>query len=179
MTWFDGRLEARRGDITTLNVDAIVNAANSSLMGGGGVDGAIHKAGGPQIHEECMRIRKTEYPKGLPAGKAVITRAGKLPCRYVIHTVGPVWKGGSANEEFLLAAAYRNSLEKAVEIDARTIAFPAISTGVYGFPGDKAAKIVWKVASSYIRRQRIPEKIIMVFHTLSDLTVFLENVPEP
>ncbi|MBA2245126.1 MAG: O-acetyl-ADP-ribose deacetylase, partial [Gemmatimonadetes bacterium] len=121
-----------RGDITEQQVDAVVNAANSTLLGGGGVDGAIHRRGGPEILAECREIRRTRYPEGLPTGEAVATTAGDLPAKRVIHTVGPVWQGGEAGEPELLAAAYRSSLERAREEGLRTLAFPAISTGVYG-----------------------------------------------
>jgi len=129
-----GTLELVRGDITEQEVDAIVNAANSGLRGGGGVDGAIHRAGGPAIMEECQRIG------GCPTGTAVITTAGRLRARRVIHTVGPRWAGGSRGEAELLASAYRSSLELAVENDLRTVAFPSISTGVYGYPVAEAAR---------------------------------------
>jgi O-acetyl-ADP-ribose deacetylase len=129
-----------RGDITRQAVDAIVNAANSSLMGGGGVDGAIHRAGGPAILEECRRIRAERYPEGLPAGSAVATSAGKLSARWVIHTVGPVYSTEEDRSE-LLASAHRASLRIAGEIGARTVAFPAISTGVYGYPLELSAPI--------------------------------------
>lgn len=128
-----------KGDITTLNVEAIVNAANSSLMGGGGVDGAIHRAGGPEILKECMMIRNRQG--GCPTGEAVITTGGKLTTRFVIHTVGPVWRGGGKNEDKLLTSAYHNSLTLAVEHNIKTLAFPNISTGVYGFPKERAAEI--------------------------------------
>lgn len=128
-----------KGDITTLEVDAIVNAANSSLLGGGGVDGAIHRAGGPKILEECMLIRNRQG--GCRTGEAVITSAGRLKAKYVIHTVGPVWQGGMKNEDELLRNAYRNSLTLAEENNIHTIAFPNISTGIYGFPKQKAAEI--------------------------------------
>ncbi|MCB9281075.1 MAG: O-acetyl-ADP-ribose deacetylase [Lewinellaceae bacterium] len=129
----------QKGDITEIAVDAIVNAANSSLMGGGGVDGAIHRKGGPGILEECKRIAARRG--GCPTGEAVITTAGKLPARYVIHTVGPVWRGGQSGEPELLAACYRNSLQLAAEHGVRSIAFPNISTGVYRFPKEAAAEI--------------------------------------
>src|SRR5687768_7637070 len=128
-----------KGDITKMKVDAIVNAANSSLLGGGGVDGAIHRAGGPAILEECKKIRDRQG--GCITGEAVITTAGNLPAKYVIHTVGPVWNGGKANEKELLARAYRSSLKIAVEKKLRSIAFPNISTGIYGFPKKAAAEI--------------------------------------
>jgi O-acetyl-ADP-ribose deacetylase (regulator of RNase III) len=129
-----GRLIVETGNITEKNTDAIVNAANSSLMGGGGVDGAIHTKGGPAILEECRAIRRKNYPDGLPAGKVVSTTAGLLSAKYVIHTVGPVWFGGTRGEPGLLSDAYRNSLLLAKELGLKSIAFPAISTGVYGFP---------------------------------------------
>src|SRR3712207_3637606 len=125
-----------RGDITKVEVDAIVNADNSSLLGGGGVDGAIHRAGGPDILEECRKIRARQG--GCATGEAVITTAGRLPARYVIHTVGPVWNGGGHREEELLANAYLNSLKLAVAHKCQTIAFPNISTGVYRFPPERA-----------------------------------------
>jgi O-acetyl-ADP-ribose deacetylase len=134
------RIEVVQGDITEQDVDAIVNAANSSLMGGGGVDGAIHRGGGPEILEECRRIRAKEYPEGLPTGKAVATTAGRLPARWVIHTVGPVY---SRNEDrsALLAACHTESLAVADRIGARSVAFPAISTGVFGYPVGEAAPV--------------------------------------
>jgi O-acetyl-ADP-ribose deacetylase (regulator of RNase III) len=179
MTWLNGRLEAFTADITTFSADAIVNAANSTLLGGGGVDGAIHRVGGPSILAECRRIRETRYPRGLPAGEAVITGGGRLPCRYVIHTVGPVWKDGRSGEDKILSSAYRNSLDKAAEVGARSVAFPAISTGVYGYPEAEAAKVVWRVLSARLHRHTLPEKVILLFFSESGLTVFLDNVPPP
>jgi len=132
-------IQLLKGDITRLDVDAIVNAANTSLLGGGGVDGAIHRAGGPAILEECMKIRQRQG--GCKVGEAVITTGGRLPCRHVIHTVGPVWNGGGSGEEELLADAYRNSIKLAVEHAVQTIAFPNISTGIYRFPKERAADI--------------------------------------
>jgi O-acetyl-ADP-ribose deacetylase (regulator of RNase III) len=138
------RIELVTGDITTEHVDAIVNAANSSLLGGGGVDGAIHRAGGPEILAECRRLRATTLPDGLPTGEAVATGAGRLPTRWVIHTVGPVWPGPGAEADArreLLAAAYRNSIDVAVGLGAASVAFPAVSAGIYGWPADDAALV--------------------------------------
>lgn len=133
------------GDITTMAVDAVVNAANSQLLGGGGVDGAIHRGGGPAILEECRRLRATELPDGLPAGRAVATTAGELPARWVIHTVGPTY-AETVDKSETLASCYRESLRVAVQLGARTVAFPAISAGVYGWPMDDAARIAVETA---------------------------------
>ncbi len=129
-----------RGDITEADVDAVVNAANSGLMGGGGVDGAIHRRGGPEILAECRELRATRYPDGLPTGQAVATTAGRLPARWVIHTVGPVYAKGEDRSD-LLASCYRESLRVADEVGAASVAFPAVSAGVYGWPMDDAARI--------------------------------------
>ncbi|MFT4124294.1 MAG: O-acetyl-ADP-ribose deacetylase [Microbacteriaceae bacterium] len=134
------RIELQRGDITRIAVDAVVNAANGSLLGGGGVDGAIHRAGGPAILAECRRLRATTLRGGLPTGEAVATTAGELPARWVIHTVGPVWSRGT-DRSAQLASCYRRSLEVAEELGASTIAFPAVSAGVYGWPMGDAARI--------------------------------------
>jgi len=138
-----------KGDITTIKVDAIVNAANSSLLGGGGVDGAIHRKGGPEILEACRAIRNRQGK--CPPGEAVITTAGKLPAQFVIHTVGPVWNGGKSNEEALLAKCYWNSLQLATENKVRSIAFPNISTGIYRFPKAKAAQIAQETVQTYLK----------------------------
>jgi len=137
-----------KGDITLQDTEAIVNAANSSLMGGGGVDGAIHRAGGPQILQECKEIRARQGM--LPAGQAVITGGGRLKARYVIHTVGPVWSGGSKGEDGLLRSAYHNSLSLAREKGIRSISFPSISTGVYRFPVDRAARIALRTVRDFV-----------------------------
>jgi O-acetyl-ADP-ribose deacetylase (regulator of RNase III) len=134
------RIALVRGDITKQEVDAVVNAANASLMGGGGVDGAIHRAGGPAILEECKRVRAEQFPQGLPTGQAVGTTAGNLPARWVIHTVGPVFSN-SEQDPVLLASCHRESLRVAEEFGARSVAFPAISTGIYGYPLELAAPV--------------------------------------
>jgi O-acetyl-ADP-ribose deacetylase len=140
------RIELVRGDITDQRADAIVNAANSTLMGGGGVDGAIHRAGGPAILEECKKIRANDWPDGLPTGEAVATTAGDLPATWVIHTVGPVYAKGE-DRSHLLASCHTRSLEVANELGAKTVAFPAISTGVYGYPVEEAADVAIRSVS--------------------------------
>lgn len=154
------RMEVVKGDITKLSVDAIVNAANSSLMGGGGVDGAIHRAGGKKILEECKVIIKRQGE--CRTGQAVLTSGGNLPSKYVIHTVGPVWHGGKNNEEALLADCYTNSLILAVNHDCKTVAFPNISTGVYHFPKDKAAEISVHTVTNFLKKNNDIRKVIFV-----------------
>ncbi len=148
------------GDITKIRVDAIVNAANSSLLGGGGVDGAIHRAGGRAILDECRKI--VERQGGCPTGEAVITTAGNMPARFVIHTVGPVWHGGMNNEDQLLANAYSNSLRLAVDNGVKTIAFPNISTGVYGFPKEKAANIAIEAVRKFLKNDKSLHEVVFV-----------------
>jgi O-acetyl-ADP-ribose deacetylase (regulator of RNase III) len=154
------RIILRQGDITKLKVDAIVNAANTSLLGGGGVDGAIHRAGGPAILEECRKIRNRQG--GCEPGDAVITTAGNLPARYVIHTVGPVWQDGRHGEEELLASAYRSSLRLAVAHLLKTIAFPNISTGIFHFPKNMAAVIAVDTVSDFLEFDKELEHVIFV-----------------
>ncbi len=154
------RIELVKGDITQLDVDAIVNAANNSLLGGGGVDGAIHHAAGPELLDECLNLN------GCETGKAKITGGYKLKARYVIHTVGPVWHGGSNDEDFLMASCYRASLTIANEYKLKSIAFPGISTGIYGFPKDLAALIAVKETQRFLKKNIYPEKVIFV--TFSD-----------
>ena len=148
MNTVTNRISILQGDITKVEVDAIVNAANSSLMGGGGVDGAIHRAGGPAILEECREIVARQGR--CETGHAVITTGGNLPAKFVIHTVGPVWHGGNSNEVKLLESAYLNSLKLALENGLETIAFPNISTGIYGFPKEKAAEIAVKTVTQFL-----------------------------
>lgn len=169
----DATIRLLQGDITDQTVDAIVNAANSTLLGGGGVDGAIHRRGGPAILEECREIRRTSYPDGLPTGEAVMTGAGRLPARHVIHTVGPIWRGGHSGEPELLAAAYRNSLGLALEAGLRTIAFPSISTGAYGYPTDLAAEVALRTVTTTIEAN--PEafdEVRFVLFSESDLETY-------
>jgi O-acetyl-ADP-ribose deacetylase len=151
-------VELVQGDITQQPVDAIVNAANSRLAGGGGVDGAIHRRGGPSIMEETDR----RYPAGCPTGSAVISGAGNLPAKYVIHTVGPVWRGGNSLEELLLAGAHRSCLELAVEHQCDSIAFPAISTGVYGFPLKEAARVALETVAEFLEQSAGPKLVRFV-----------------
>jgi O-acetyl-ADP-ribose deacetylase (regulator of RNase III) len=143
------QIEFELGDITTQRVDAIVNAANSSLLGGGGVDGAIHRAGGPEILAECAELRRTAYPTGLPTGKAVATTAGRLDARWVIHTVGPVYNP-LKDQSALLESCYRESLSLAAQLGADSVAFPAISAGVYAYPLEEAARIAVETVRSFI-----------------------------
>jgi O-acetyl-ADP-ribose deacetylase (regulator of RNase III) len=148
-------IELHQGDITLESVEAIVNAANSRLMGGGGVDGAIHRRGGPSIMAETDK----KYPQGCPTGSAVISSAGNLKAKYVIHAVGPVWSGGERGEPELLAGAYRRSLELALEHDCRSIAFPALSAGAYGYPMDLAARTAISTSLEYLRKNGQPELV--------------------
>lgn len=162
----DEKIELQIGDITTLDVDAIVNAANNTLLGGGGVDGAIHRAAGPKLVEECV------LHNGCPTGEAKITRGYNLKARHVIHTVGPVWYGGGKNEENLLAGCYRRSLRLALENNIRTIAFPAVSTGAYRFPKDLAAGIAVTEARDFLRDNPELEKVIFVCFDQAALNVY-------
>ena len=171
---FNSRLIIRSGDLTEETVDAIVNAANSTLLGGGVVDGAIHRRGGPAILEECREIRRTRYPKGLPTGEAVITTAGDLPSRFVIHTVGPVYGMNQGRDAELLAACYRNSIDLAVERDLSTIAFPSISTGAFGYPKHKAAQIAYQTVSEALEQSSLVE-VRLVFFSESDARTFIQH----
>lgn len=154
------KIEIFKNDITRVKVDAIVNAANTSLLGGGGVDGAIHRAGGNQILEECRKVIAKQG--GCKVGEAVITTAGKLPAKFVIHTVGPVWNGGKNNEEIKLAECYNNSLKIAVDNNCKTVAFPNISTGIYRFPKNLAAKISIKTVTQFLLTNDKIEKVVFI-----------------
>ena len=164
------RLHLVQGDITQQHVGAIVNAANSTLMGGGGVDGAIHRAGGPRILQECKEIRADRGQ--LPAGEAVMTSGGRLPAAHVIHTVGPVWRGGSQDEERLLQNAYNNCLHLAAENGIETIAFPSISTGAYGFPIERASRIAVETVSCFAATRETPLEVRFVVFSRKDFDIY-------
>ena len=170
-----GRVLVVVGDITRQDVTAIVNAANSTLLGGGGVDGAIHAAGGPQILKECQEIRKTVYPDGLPTGQAVITSGGNLTAKYVIHTVGPIYGREADRESELLAACYQNSLLLARQHQITSIAFPSISTGAFGYPKTDAAKISSKTIKEFLVVDEQVEQVRLVFFQQGDARVFLQH----
>jgi O-acetyl-ADP-ribose deacetylase len=174
-SFLDGRVQVVVGDITKQDVEAIVNAANSSLLGGGGVDGAIHRAGGPEILEECREIRRTRFPEGLPTGEAVITTGGKLPALYVIHTVGPIYGEQRGKEAELLANCYHNSLTLAVEKNLTSVAFPAVSTGVYGYPLDQAAEVSSRTIENFLATDRQLKEVRLVFFQARDAEGFLEH----
>lgn len=160
------QIELIQGDITTISVDAIVNAANNGLKGGGGVDGAIHRVGGPRILEECIKIGYCA------TGEVVMTSAGNLPARYVIHTVGPVWHGGDQQEDKLLANAYRNSITLAKETEVQSISFPNISTGIYGFPKELAAEIALKVVSEMIDPDKSNMNVVFVCFDVENFDIY-------
>jgi O-acetyl-ADP-ribose deacetylase (regulator of RNase III) len=166
------RIEVVQGDITKMDVDAIVNAANTSLLGGGGVDGAIHRAAGPELVQECRMLG------GCPTGEARITRGYRLPARWVIHTVGPVWQGGGEGEDDLLASCYRESLKIARDRELRTVSIPAISTGVYRFPVHRAARIAARETADFLRANPLPERVMLVCFGADSYTEYLTAVQE-
>jgi O-acetyl-ADP-ribose deacetylase (regulator of RNase III) len=167
-----------KGDLTDVEADAIVNAANSTLLGGGGVDGAIHQKGGPKILEECQRIRTKEWPDGLPTGNAVITSGGNLKAKHVIHTVGPIWRGGFYDEAKLLRQAYRNSLKLALASGLKTVAFPSISTGAYGFPVQEASVVALSVVKDFLEQEDRLERVTFVLFSDRDLQVYLKTATD-
>lgn len=174
-SFLDGRVTVITGDITQQNTDAIVNAANASLLGGGGVDGAIHRAGGDEILKECREIRRTRFPNGLPTGEAVITTGGNLSALYVIHTVGPIYGEEHGQEAELLANCYHNSLTLAVEKNLTSVSFPAISTGVFGYPQNEAAEVASRTIENFLSTDHQLNEVRLVFFQARDAEVFLVN----
>jgi O-acetyl-ADP-ribose deacetylase len=174
-TYLNRRVTVAVGDITSQQIDAIVNAANSTLLGGGGVDGAIHRRGGPTILEQCREIRRTAYPNGLPPGEAVITEAGKLPARYVIHTVGPIYGRHGGREAELLGACYANSLALAVKNSLASIAFPSISTGAFSYPPAEAAAAASRAIREFLERDDSLSEVRLVFFQPQDAIIFMRH----
>lgn len=173
--FLDGKVLVKVGDITEETTDVIVNAANWTLLGGGGVDGAIHSKGGRAILEECKLIRQNDYPNGLPTGKAVITTAGKLPAKFVIHTVGPIYGKNGGKDAELLANSYKNSLETAVENNLISISFPSISTGAFSFPKHEAAEIVSIALKEFLLKNSSIKKVHLVFYSPKDAKTFIKH----
>ena len=169
-------LEIVKGDLTEIEADAIVNAANSTLLGGGGVDGAIHRKGGPKILEECKHLRATEWPDGLLTGCATITSGGNLKAKHVIHTVGPIWRGGFYEEAKLLKQAYRSSLKLAVTYGLKTVAFPSISTGAYGYPVEEASRVAVGAVKDFLEKEDKLERVSFVLFSESNFEVYLKAV---
>jgi O-acetyl-ADP-ribose deacetylase (regulator of RNase III) len=174
-TFLGGRVLVTVADITRRKVDAIVNAANSTLLGGGGVDGAIHRVGGPTILEACREIRRTNFPDGLPTGEAVITTAGDLPAQHVIHTVGPIYGQHDGREAELLASCYLNSLKLAAQHSLRSISFPAISTGAFGYPQVEAAQVSSEAIANYLLTDTPVSEVTLVFFQSHSAKIFLEH----
>lgn len=172
------RLELAFGDITRETTDAIVNAASSSLLGGGGVDGAIHRAGGPKVLEECRRIREREWPQGLPPGEAVLTGAGRLKVLYVVHTVGPIWQGGARGEPETLARCYRNCLALADRNALKSLAFPSISTGAFGYPIGAAARVALRAAREGLAAAKGVRLVRFVLFSEGDLATYAQALDE-
>ncbi|HXW95401.1 MAG TPA: O-acetyl-ADP-ribose deacetylase [Nitrososphaerales archaeon] len=177
-TWGRTKVRLVRGDITDQDADALVNAANPSLMGGGGVDGAIHRRGGPTVLEECKRIRQKEWPGGLPAGKAVITSGGSLKAGHVIHTVGPVWSGGRKGEPEALAECYSNSLGIAAKNGVRSVAFPSISTGAFGYPVREASRVAMRAVKAFVESKGVPAEVTFVLYSENDFKTYMEALEE-
>jgi O-acetyl-ADP-ribose deacetylase len=173
--FLNGRVCLLVGDITRQQVDVIVNAANATLLGGGGVDGAIHRAGGPAILKECREIRRSQYPDGLPTGEAVITTGGNLPARFVVHTVGPIYGQHAGREAELLGACYKNALQLSVQNALASIAFPAISTGAFGYPAPKAASVSSRTIMEFLKTDSVLKEVRLVFFSQNDMKVFLRH----
>ena len=170
-----GRVVVKFGDITQEETEAIVNAANSTLMGGGGVDGAIHEAAGERLTDECGVIRQSKYPNGLPTGEAVITSGGDLAAKYVIHTVGPIYGSNNGNDAQMLSDCYANCLRLAVENDIQTVSFPSISTGAFGYPKVEAAQVSSQVIEDFLNRNSTIRQVFLVFYSQNDAHGFIEN----
>ena len=170
-----GRVVVKFGDITQEETDAIVNAANSTLMGGGGVDGAIHDAAGESLLYECKKIRQSDYPNGLPTGKAVITRGGDLTAKFVIHTVGPIYGSNQGKDAQMLSDCYFNCLSLAAEHDIKTISFPSISTGAFAYPKPEAAQVSSQSIEDFLERNSTVEQVFLVFYSQNDARIFIEN----
>jgi len=178
-SYLDNRVRLVLGDLTEQTVDVIVNAANSSLLGGGGVDGAIHRAGGPTILEACQALRQSAWPDGLPTGEVAITSGGKLAAPYVIHTVGPIYGQHHGDEAALLAACYRKAIELASRLDLKRIAFPAISTGVYGYPPGLAAPVVSNTLTAALASDVVIDEVRLVFFNIAQLEEFVAHQKFP
>lgn len=173
-TYLGGRVVVKFGDITQEETDAVVNAANSTLMGGG-VDGAIHEAAGESLLYECKKIRQTDYPNGLPTGEAVITPAGDLPVKYVIHTVGPIYGSNNRRDAQLLSDCYVNCLRLAADNDIRTISFPSISTGAFAYPKEEAAQVASQAIEDFLNGNSTIKQVFLVFYSKNDAEKFIEN----
>lgn len=173
--FINGRVEIKFGDITQEETDAIVNAANSTLMGGGGVDGAIHEAAGESLLYECKKIRQTQYPNGLPTGEAVITHGGDLTAKFVIHTVGPIYGSNKGKDAQLLSDCYVNCLRLAAENNIQTISFPSISTGAFCYPKHEAAQVASQAVEDFLSRNSTVEQVFLVFFSQSDAKKFIKH----
>lgn len=173
-TYLQGRVIVSTGDITALAVDAIVNAANAALMGGGGVDGEIHRRGGPAIPAACSELRRTRFRDGLPVGEAVLTTAGNLPARFVVHTVGPIW-GADEPAAKLLASCYRKAIELADAEGLQSISFPAIATGAYGYPKDRAAAVASQAIAAALGKAHSVQRVHLVFFNDADRNTFVQH----